>query len=169
MSAIARFAPASGWRRHRGPYRLSVLLISVAIISSGAGRSPAAHAQAPKSKGESAHRQPDGPRIKVAPEEIDLGKVRVGKPVRASFTITNAGNRPLKFTGSPYVELNAGCCPPVVMLDAWALKPGEHTTVSVQFVMVGSKHGPYDFRVHLPTNDPIQPDRIVAVFSNWVP
>jgi hypothetical protein len=169
MSVVARFAPASGWRRHRGPYRPSVLLISVAIISSGAGQPPVAHAQTPKSQGESARRPSDGPRIKVAPEEINLGKVQVGKPVRASFTITNAGNRPLKFTESPYIEVKAGCCPPVVMLGAWALKPGEHTTVSMQFVMVGKKQGPYDYRVHLPTNDPIQPDRIVAVLSNWVP
>ena len=141
----------------------------MAIICSGGGVRPAAHAQTAKSKGGSASRPPDGPRIRVTPEEINLGKVQVGKPVRASFTITNEGNRPLKFTESPYVEVSAGCCPPVVMLDAWALKPGEHTTVTMQFVMTGKKQGPYDFRVHLPTNDPGQPDRTVVVLSNWVP
>jgi hypothetical protein len=29
--------------------------------------------------------------------------------------------------------------------------------------------GLHDFRVHLPTNDPDEPDKTVAVISNWVP
>lgn len=35
--------------------------------------------------------------------------------------------------------------------------------------MHGEMGGPHDFRVHLPTNDPVQPERTLQVLSNWVP
>lgn len=50
-----------------------------------------------------------------------------------------------------------------------ALNPGETTTVSMQFMMHGDMGGLHDFRLHLETNDPAQPDRTVTVLSNWVP
>jgi hypothetical protein len=49
------------------------------------------------------------------------------------------------------------------------LKPGESTTVSMAFMMHGDMGGFHDFRLHLPTNDPQQPDRVLVVLSNWVP
>ena len=50
-----------------------------------------------------------------------------------------------------------------------ALDPGEHTTVSMQFMMHGDMGGVHDFRVHLVTNDPTQPERELTVLSDWVP
>jgi hypothetical protein len=50
-----------------------------------------------------------------------------------------------------------------------ALKPGESTTISMQFTMHEGMDGMHDFRVHLPSNDPEQADRTVTVLSNWVP
>jgi len=50
-----------------------------------------------------------------------------------------------------------------------ALKPGASTTVRMEFQMHGDMGGYHDFRLHLPTNDPQQPDRTVAVLANWVP
>jgi hypothetical protein len=49
------------------------------------------------------------------------------------------------------------------------LNPGETTTVSMSFMMHGDMGGMHDFRVHLPTNDPAQPDRTLTVLSNWLP
>jgi len=50
------------------------------------------------------------------------------------------------------------------------LEPGESTTVqSSTFMMHSGMDGPHDFRVHLLTNDPAQPDKSVQVLSNWVP
>jgi hypothetical protein len=49
------------------------------------------------------------------------------------------------------------------------LKPGEHTTLSMQFMMHGGMGGRHNFRVHLPTNDPAQADQTLSVLSNWVP
>ncbi|HLF28719.1 MAG TPA: hypothetical protein VJG32_20510 [Anaerolineae bacterium] len=50
------------------------------------------------------------------------------------------------------------------------LNPGERTRLSMQFMMHGAEMGGrHNFAVHVPTNDPTQPDRILAVISNWVP
>ena len=49
------------------------------------------------------------------------------------------------------------------------LKPGQSTTVSIKFMMHGDMGGPHNFALHLPTNDPVQPDRVLTVLSNWVP
>ncbi|MBI5290406.1 MAG: hypothetical protein HY872_00830 [Chloroflexi bacterium] len=49
------------------------------------------------------------------------------------------------------------------------LDPGERTTISLEFMMHGDMGGLHNFRVHLPTNDPAQPDHALTVLSNWVP
>jgi hypothetical protein len=49
------------------------------------------------------------------------------------------------------------------------LQPGATTTLSMQFMMHGDMGGLHDFRVHLPTNDPLKPDYTLTVLSNWVP
>ncbi len=48
------------------------------------------------------------------------------------------------------------------------LKPGESTTVSMEFLMHGNMGGLHDFKLHLKTDDPAQPEKTVDVFSNWV-
>ena len=50
-----------------------------------------------------------------------------------------------------------------------ALKPGDSTTISMSFMMHEGMDGMHNFRVHLPTNDPNQPDKTLTVLSNWVP
>jgi hypothetical protein len=49
------------------------------------------------------------------------------------------------------------------------LKPGETTTLSMEFVMHGNMRGKHDFRVHVPNNDPKNGDMTLTVLSNWVP
>jgi hypothetical protein len=49
------------------------------------------------------------------------------------------------------------------------LQPGASTTVSMEFMMHGDMGGKHNFSVHLVTDDPAQPDRMVSVLSNWVP
>jgi hypothetical protein len=48
------------------------------------------------------------------------------------------------------------------------LKPGEHTTISMWFMMHGGMGGLHDFRVHLPNNDPQWGNRTLTVLSNWI-
>jgi hypothetical protein len=50
-----------------------------------------------------------------------------------------------------------------------ALNPGESTTLSMEFMMHEGMEGMHDFRVHLPSNDPDQPEHTLKVLSNWVP
>jgi hypothetical protein len=38
----------------------------------------------------------------------------------------------------------------------------------MSFQMHGNMGGQHNFLVHIPTNDPAQPDRTVNVLSNWV-
>jgi hypothetical protein len=50
------------------------------------------------------------------------------------------------------------------------LKPGESATIqSTVFMMHAGMDGPHDFALHLKTNDPAQPDKVVSILSNWVP
>lgn len=49
------------------------------------------------------------PKLVVDNEEIDLGDVPLGKTVEVSFKLTNAGDQPLRFAESPWIELVAGC------------------------------------------------------------
>jgi hypothetical protein len=48
------------------------------------------------------------------------------------------------------------------------LKPGETTTVSMEFTMHSGMEGYHDFRLHLLSNDPLQPEKELVVLSNWV-
>ncbi|HET7376516.1 MAG TPA: hypothetical protein VFK30_07400 [Anaerolineae bacterium] len=47
--------------------------------------------------------------------------------------------------------------------------PGQRTTISMAFMMHGDMGGRHNFRVHLLTNDLVQPDKQLTVLSNWVP
>jgi HYDIN/CFA65/VesB-like, Ig-like domain len=49
------------------------------------------------------------PAISVEPQQIDLGEVKLGTPVQASFIVTNIGDKALKFIEAPYIELIEGC------------------------------------------------------------
>jgi len=55
-------------------------------------------------------------------------------------------------------------------IGSMVLKPGESTIVeSTVFMMHEGMDGPHNFAVHLVTNDPAQPDKVVNVLSNWIP
>jgi hypothetical protein len=56
----------------------------------------------------------------------------------------------------------------VPTIGSMVLKPGETTTLSMDILMHGDMGGKHDFRVHLVTNDPTQPDSELVVLSNWV-
>lgn len=49
------------------------------------------------------------PAIRLDKENVDLGTIKLGQTVNVSFEITNAGDRPLRFTEAPYVEVLEGC------------------------------------------------------------
>jgi len=47
--------------------------------------------------------------LKVDKEQIDMGDVKLGRMVEASFLLTNVGDQPLRFTKPPYIEVVEGC------------------------------------------------------------
>jgi hypothetical protein len=49
------------------------------------------------------------PSLKVDKEKVDLGDVQLGRTVQVSFELTNAGDKTLKFTKAPYIEVLQGC------------------------------------------------------------
>ena len=49
------------------------------------------------------------PRLVVDRTEVDLGYRRFDTPARVVFTLTNAGDAPLRLTESPRVRVIAGC------------------------------------------------------------
>lgn len=48
------------------------------------------------------------------------------------------------------------------------MKPGQQTNLWLEFTMHAGMEGPHDFRVHVRTNDRVEPDKVLAVKSNWV-
>ena len=48
-------------------------------------------------------------RLKVETDLIDHGQVKLGSLIRDDIHITNVGDRPLRFTEEPYVEVREGC------------------------------------------------------------
>ena len=49
------------------------------------------------------------PSLKVDQEKVDLGDVRLGKTVEVTFQLTNVGDKTLKFSKAPYIEVLEGC------------------------------------------------------------
>lgn len=49
------------------------------------------------------------PRLKVDTETVDLGDVPLNKPVTVSFQLTNVGDKTLRFSEKPYIEVLEGC------------------------------------------------------------
>lgn len=50
-----------------------------------------------------------GPSLKVDKEIIDFGNLKLGEEVTAEFQLTNVGDKLLRFSGLPFIELKAGC------------------------------------------------------------
>ena len=100
---------------------------------------------------------------------FDYGNVKNNTPVKTQFQVKNVGDQELVILGEPRVEVVEGCCPPRAAISSTALKPGEESTVSMQFMMHEGMDGPHEFRVHVLTNDPVQGEQQVVVRSNWIP
>jgi hypothetical protein len=49
------------------------------------------------------------PSLQVNQAEVDLGDVKIGRYVSASFELQNVGDTPLRFSREPWVTAVAGC------------------------------------------------------------
>jgi hypothetical protein len=93
-------------KTNRGPLilvGLSVILVIVAAVFAlrrpATGGPPASFT--PGVKGT--------PAIRADKDNVDLGDQKLGSTADVSFTITNTGDQPLRFTKQPYIEVKEGC------------------------------------------------------------
>ncbi len=49
------------------------------------------------------------------------------------------------------------------------LKPGESSTLRVTFTMHEGMGGPHLFEIRVKSNDPVEPEKLLIVKSNWIP
>jgi hypothetical protein len=49
------------------------------------------------------------PKLVVNQDKIDFGTVPLGKPVEATFKLTNVGDQPLEIEGQPTIQVLKGC------------------------------------------------------------
>lgn len=109
------------------------------------------------------------PRLAVSQEVVDFGDVPVSQPVRAVFHVRNVGDQTLRvLDNEPLLTVVEGCCPPRARLSTTTIQPGDEAVLSVQFTMNPGMDGPHDFRIHLRTNDPLEPEKELQILSNWV-
>lgn len=78
-----------------------VLLAAAAFAFWGNGGSGPSPIFTPEVKG--------APRLSADKQKIDLGDVKLGQTVQASFEIVNVGDRTLQLTQAPFVEVVEGC------------------------------------------------------------
>ncbi len=107
-------------------------------------------------------------RAEVSRTLIDHGDVRMEETVQSVFRIRNIGDRPLRILDEPRVELIEGCCPPRALVSHYTIQPGEESVITLTFTMFDMMGGPHEFRVHVFTNDPTQPEIPLTILSNWI-
>lgn len=107
------------------------------------------------------------PRARLDQTQIDLGKVPLDQQVESVFHLRNVGDHPLVILDEPRVELVQGCCPPRAIVSSTTIQPGEEATIALRFTMHEGMGGQHEFRIHVRTNDPSQPEIPLTVLSVW--
>ncbi len=78
-----------------------LLLVAAAVgLAFGAARRPSARATLEVT---------GAPRLKVSPEKVDLGDLRLGRQVQVDIELANVGDQPLRLSQEPWVEVVEGC------------------------------------------------------------
>lgn len=49
------------------------------------------------------------PKLKADRDVIEMGDIKLGNTVQAEFALSNVGDRPLRITDKPYLEVLEGC------------------------------------------------------------
>lgn len=109
------------------------------------------------------------PKIGVDKDTVDLGYIKNGTTVEVMFRVRNMGDQLLKILNEPRVEVVEGCCPPRAEVSSSQIIPGDESLIKLHFMMHDGMDGKHLFRVHVPTNDPVQPEKLLLVYSNWGP
>ena len=111
---------------------------------------------------------PDAPSLRTRQQSIDYGDRAINTLVEVELELWNAGGKNLVLSEEPYIEVVDGCCPSIPKIGKMVLKPGESTTITFPMNMHEGMGGAHDFRVHVLSNDPQNPDFQFTVLSNWL-
>jgi hypothetical protein len=90
-------------KKQKKPFPWVISILGIALIGSALGfalKKPA-EPYTPEVTGAAA--------IQVDKQVVDLGDIRLGKWVNATFQVNNVGDQPLRLTQQPYVEVKQGC------------------------------------------------------------
>ena len=102
-----RTSPA---RRTAWPLRLAVPIVAgVAVLATIVGVLLLSNLGRGSSSAGSPAQVTGQPVLALDREQINFGKVPLDKPVKATFKISNAGDRPLQILNQPVVEVKQGC------------------------------------------------------------
>ena len=91
-------------RKQKSPWPLVLLLGGSLLLVLGA-----VFAFSQASKPNASIEVTGAPGLKVDQEKIELGDVKLGTTVEASFQLTNVGDRTLAFSKAPFIEVKEGC------------------------------------------------------------
>jgi hypothetical protein len=136
---------------------IAIIVLVVSNLSAAIGVAPKYQA---KVKG--------APRLAVEQDVIDHGDLRLGSTIETTFVVKNVGDKELDILGEPIVEVAEGCCPPKAQVSSSILAPGQTATIKLNYSMHDTMGGKHRFNVHLRTNDPQEPEKILVVYSNWI-
>lgn len=143
----------------------SALLSSALLAGPALAQDSPAPAPAPAPKA--------APKIAVEPAALDLGKMLDDKSVHGNLTLRNDGDADLTISGA---SSTCGCTIPTIggkKMDTekkqaetttFVLKPGETTTVDVEF-HPGGKHGKQSQKVTIKSDDPARRELVVEVLA----
>jgi hypothetical protein len=104
--------------------------------------------------------------LQVLEQEIDFGRVPLGRRVEHGFEIRNVGTDPLTL-GEPSVERLEGCCAMDAVVASRVLKPGATTRVTVGMMMHEGMGGYHVFKVTVPTSDPAHRSVVFTVKADY--
>ncbi len=108
------------------------------------------------------------PAIRVDQSLIDYGVVKNNTMIETVVRVRNVGDQALYLLGDPHVEVREGCCPPQARVSTKTLFPGDEALVQLSFSMHEGMDGPHDFRLHIRSTDPAQPESEITILSDWV-
>lgn len=94
------------------------------------------------------------PRLSVAPEGVDFGRVRRQRQLERTVIVSNFGTSALEVRA---VKSDCGCVAAIEWRSPRTLAPGERTRLRLTFD-TGSEVGRLLRRVHVLSNDALRPD-----------
>ncbi len=108
-----------------------------------------------------------GPRIFFSEDSVDLGEAPNDVPLNYTFHFKNVGDAPLHIIDT-WAKALVGCCPPIPVVGATTLQPGEESTLLIgETAHHGT--GSHQFEITVKSNDPVEPEKKLYLTVHFLP